>query len=149
MRPSLNNSSMPDMASKTAALMDRSSGKKCTRGGSWFSLFFWPAFRRIFLLDNRLEIEHSRPDPQQSPVAAGAKKSDDCVLASAVPQIVIDTQLQHWIRWTLESNIFLAAALKRLRDSYKLLQAGKPAKDADALLAEVEAALKRVEESSM
>jgi hypothetical protein len=66
-----------------------------------------------------------------------------------VPQIVIDTQLQHWIQWTLESNIVLAATLKRLQDSYKVLKAGKPAKHADAILAEVEAALKTVEKGSM
>jgi len=82
-------------------------------------------------------------------VAADAKKPDEDLPRSTVPQIVIDTQLEHWIRWTLESNIALAAALKQLRDSYKLLQAGKPVKDADAILAEVEAALKTVEESSM
>jgi hypothetical protein len=57
--------------------------------------------------------------------------------------------LEHWIRWTLESNIALAAALKRLRDSYKLLQAGKRAEDAERILEEVEAALKTVEERSM
>jgi hypothetical protein len=66
-----------------------------------------------------------------------------------VPQIVIDTQLEHWIRWTLESNIALAAALKRLRDSYKLVRAGKPAENAEEILAEVEAALNTVEERSM
>jgi hypothetical protein len=41
------------------------------------------------------------------------------------------------------------AALRRLQDSYELLQAGKPAKHADAILAEVEAALKTVEKGNM
>jgi hypothetical protein len=149
MRPNFNNGAMPDMASKTAALMDRSRGKSGTRGCGWFSLFFWPAFRRIFFLDNNPEIGHRRADPGPSSAADAAKKRCDTASASAVPQIIIDTQLQHWIRWTLESNIALAAALRRLRDSYKLLQAGKPVKHADAILAEVEAALKTVEESSM
>jgi hypothetical protein len=149
MRPSFNNGAMPDMASKTAALMDRSRGKKGTRGCGWFSLFFWPAFRRIFFLDNNPEIGHRRADPGLSSAPAGAKKRHDTAPASTVPQIIIDTQLEHWIRWTLESNIALAAALKRLRNSYKLLRAGKPAVDAEEILAEVEAALKTVEESSM
>jgi hypothetical protein len=149
MRPSFNNGAMPYRASRIATVMDRSRGKKDTRGCGWFSLFFWPAFRRIFFLDNKLEIRHRRSDPGRFPAAAGAKKPHDAAPASTVPQIVIDTQIEHWIRWTLESNIVLAAALKRLRDSYKLLQAGKPVKDADAILAEVEAALKTVEESSM
>jgi hypothetical protein len=137
----------PDMHLKTAALMDSSTGRKGMRGYSWFSLYLWPAFRRIFLLDKKLEVWHRRPDP--SPAAVRAKKPDHDVPASTVPQIVIDTQLEHWIRWTLESNIALAAALKRLRDSYELLLAGKPAKDADEILAEVEDALRTVEEKSM
>lgn len=136
------------MASKTATVMDRSRQKKDTRGYGWFSLFFWPAFRRIFLLDNKLEVRHRRTDPSPSP-ADGASKRHDAAPGSTVPQIVIDTQLEHWIRWTLESNIALAAALKRLRDSYKLLQAGKRAEDAERILEEVEAALKTVEERSM
>ena len=149
MRLSFNQGVMPDMASKASAVMDRPRGKKGTRGCGWFSLFFWPAFRRIFLLDNKPEIGHRRADPGQPLVPAGAKKRHDTAPASTVPQIVIDTQLEHWIRWALESNIALAAALTRLRNSYKLLQAGKPAVDSEEILAEVEAALKTVKESSM
>ena len=137
------------MTPKTAALMDGSQDRRGLRGCGWFSLYFWPAFRRIFLLDDKLEIGHRRADPGQPTATAVAKKRHHTAPASAVPKIVIDTQLEHWIRWTLESNIVLAAALKRLRDSYKLLQAGKPIEHADAILAEVEAALKMVEESSM
>jgi hypothetical protein len=106
-------------------------------------------FSTDIFLGNNPEIGHRRADPGPSSAADGAKKQCDAASASAVPQIVIDTQLQHWIRWTLENNIVLAAALKRLQDSYKLLQAGKPAKHADAILAEVEAALKTVEKGSM
>jgi hypothetical protein len=148
MKPSFNGA-MPEMASRTATVMDRSRGKQAIRGCGWFSLFFWPAFRRIFLLDNKREIGHRHPDPLPHPAAAGVNKPGDTAPVSTVPQIVIDTQLEHWIRWTLESNIVLAAALKRLRESYKLLQAGKPVRDNDAILAEVEAALKTVEERSM
>ena len=149
MRPSFDNGATPVTASKTAALMNSWRGKNVKRERGWFSLFFWPAFRRIFFLDSKLEIGHRRPDPGQPPAAAGAKKPDEDLPRSTVPQIVIDAQLEHWIRWTLESNIALATALKRLKDSYKLLQAGKPATDAEAILAEVDAALKTVEESSM
>jgi hypothetical protein len=149
MRPRFNNGATLVAASKTAALMDSSREKKGTRGCGWFSLFFWPAFRRIFLLDNKPEIGHRPPDPGQPPAAAGAKEPAENLPRSTVPQIVIDTQLEHWIRWTLESNIALAAALKRLRDSYKLVRAGKPAENAEEILAEVEAALNTVEERSM
>jgi hypothetical protein len=149
MRLNFNNGAMPDVASRTATVMDRSREKKDTRGCGWFSLFFWPAFRRIFFLDSKLEVRHRRTNAGPSPEAAGAKKRHDAASASTVPQIVIDTQMEHWIRWTLESNIALAAALKRLRDSYKLVQAGKPVEDSEKILAEVDAALKTVEERSM
>jgi hypothetical protein len=137
------------MTSKTVAPMDGSRGRKGLRGCGWFSLYFWPAFRRIFLLDKKLEIWHPRPDQAQLMVADAAKKHRDTAPPSAVPRVVIDTQLEYWIRWALESNIALAAALKRLRNSYNLLQAGKPAGNAEEILAEVEAALKTVEESRM
>jgi hypothetical protein len=64
-----------------------------------------------------------------------------------VPRVVIDAQIEGWIRWTLESNIDLAAALRRLRNSYLLIQAGKPAKDSTEILAQVEAALECAEKS--
>jgi hypothetical protein len=149
MRPSFNNRATPVIASKTAALMDRSRKKKGTRGCSWFSLYLWPAFRRIFLLDNKPELWHRRAEPGLRLVVAGAKKQHDNAPASRVPQIVIDTQLENWIRWALETNITLAAALRRLRNSYNLLRAGNPAVDAEEILAEVQAALKAIEESSM
>jgi hypothetical protein len=122
---------------------------KGTRGDGWFSLYFWPAFRRIFLLDNKLEVWQRRSDPGPSAAALSAKKRNHEVSSSAVPRIVIDTQVEHWIQWTLECNIALAATLKRLRDSYKLLQAGKRTEDADKILAEVEELLSGVEQSKM
>ncbi len=119
------------------------------RGDSWFSLFFWPAFRRIFLLDKKLEIWPQRAVPCPPPPTLSSKKTTDGRPGSTVPQIVIETQIEHWTRWTLESNIALAAALRRLRDSYKLLQAGMVEKDAGQILAQVEAALKTVERGCM
>ncbi len=119
------------------------------RGGSWFFLFFWPAFRRIFFLDKKLEIWPQRAAPFPPPAALSSKKKTANMPASTVPRIVIEQQIEQWIRWTLESNIALAAALERLRDSYKLLQLGRFEKDADEILAQVEAALKTVEKSSM
>ena len=126
----------------------RQEGKVCERG-SWFSLFFWPAFRRIFLLDKKLEIWPHRGAPCPPPAALSSKKTTHNMPASTVPRIVIDAQIEHWIRWTLESNIALATALRRLRDSHMLLQAGKAEQDADEILAQVDAALKTVEKSSM
>ena len=64
-----------------------------------------------------------------------------------MPKVIIDTQMESWIRWTLESNIDLADALRRLRNSYLLIQAGKPAKDSTEILAQVEAALECAEKS--
>ena len=119
------------------------------RGDGWFSLYFWPAFRRIFLLDNKLEVWQRRSDPGPAPTVVSAKRQNDEVPLSGVPQVVIDIQLEHWIQWTLECNIALAATLKRLRDSYKLLQTGKRAEDADKILAEVEELLNGVEQSNM
>jgi hypothetical protein len=62
---------------------------------------------------------------------------------------MIETQIEHRIRRTLESNIALVAALERLRESYNQVHSGKPAKDADRILAQVEAALNQVEKTSM
>ncbi len=137
------------MTSGTAALTDNSTGRKDMRGDSWFSLFFWPAFRRIFLLDKKLEIWPQRAVPRPPPPTLSSRKTTDSRPGSTVPQIVIDTQIDHWTRWTLESNIALAAALRRLRDSYKLLQEGMVEKDAGQILAQVETALKTFERGSM
>jgi hypothetical protein len=140
---------MSTMTLKTVARMDRSTEGKVMRGCSWFSLFLWPAFRRIFLLDRKREIWQQRADACPRPATLSSKKPNDNVPASTVPRIIIETQIEHWVRWTLESNIALAAALKRLQDSYKLLQAGKPARDVKEILAQVEAALKTVEKRSI
>jgi hypothetical protein len=129
------------------ALIDRLQAGKGMRGDGWFSLYFWPAFRRIFFLDSKLEVGQRRSDP--GPTAASAKRQNHEVPASGVPRVVIDTQLEQWIQWTLECNIALAATLKRLRDSYKLLQTGKRAEDAEEILAEVEELLNGVEQSNM
>jgi len=69
------------------------------------------------------------------------------VLEFPVPRVIIDAQMESWIRWTLESNIDLADALRRLRNSYLLIQSGKPANDATEILAQVEDALQYAEKS--
>jgi hypothetical protein len=140
---------VPTMPLKTAALLNSSTGRKGMRGCSWFSLFLWPTFRRIFLLDRKREIWRQRADPCPPPAALSSKKPNDNVPASTVARIITETQIEHWIRWTLESNITLAAALKRLQGSYKLLQAGKPARDVEEILEQVDAALKTVEKRSI
>ena len=95
-----------------------------------------------------LEIWPRRTAPCPPPPTLSSRKETDNRPGSPA-RIVIETQIEHWIRWTLESNIALAAALKRLRDSYKLLQEGMVEKDADEILAQVETAMKTVERSSM
>jgi hypothetical protein len=137
------------MTLKTAATLDNSMGRQGMRGRSWLSLFLWPALRRIFLLNKKLESWQQRADSCPLPATLSSNKMIDDVPAFTVSRIIIETQIEHWIRWTLESNIALAAALKRLLDSYKLLQAGKPARNVEEILAQVEAALKTVEKSSI
>jgi hypothetical protein len=146
MRDSSNNRAMPDMGSRTAAMRDSPRGRKSTRGCGWFSLFFWPAFRRIFFLDNMPEVWQRRRDRGYLAPSVRAKRPNGDLARSTVPQVVIDTQLEQFIGWTLECNIALAAALKSLRNSYKLLQAGKPGEDAERILAQVEELLNRVDE---
>ena len=122
---------------------------KIVERNGWFSLFFWPAFRRIFLFGKKPEVSQERPDRWSRLPGFNSKKPAKRFLECAVPQAIIETQIEHWIRWTLESNIALVDALTRLTSSYKLIQAGKPAKDADDVLAEVEAALQAVEKTRM
>jgi hypothetical protein len=117
--------------------------ERVEQGESWFSLFFWPAFRRVFLPAAKPRFAQSRSRSRQT--ATSAKKQN--VLEFPVPRVIIDAQMEGWIRWTLESNIDLAAALRRLRDSYLLIQSGKPAKDATEILAQVEDALQYAEKS--
>jgi hypothetical protein len=115
------------------------------RGESWFSLFLWPAFRRVFLPAAKPQVAQSGTHLRSRQVATSSKKQK--VLEFPVPRVIIDAQMEGWIRWTLESNIELAAALRRLRNSYLLIQAGKPAKDATEILAQVEDVLQYAEKS--
>jgi hypothetical protein len=117
--------------------------ERVEQGESWFSLFFWPAFRRVFLPAAKPRFAPSASRSRQT--ATNAKKQN--VLEFPVPRVIIDAQMEGWIRWTLESNIDLAAALRRLRDSYLLIQSGKAAKDATEILAQVEDALQYAEKS--
>jgi hypothetical protein len=59
----------------------------------------------------------------------------------ALPQEMIEHQMENWVRGVLESNDELAKVLKRLRDSYCALLAGKPVKADDHILAQIEAVL--------
>jgi hypothetical protein len=122
--------------SKADTPIDSLGDERVKHGESWLSLFFWPALRRVFLPASKLQVSHP---------ATNSKKHK--VLEFPVPKVIIDAQIESWIRWTLESNIDLAAALRRLRDSYLLIQAGKTAKDATQILSQVEAALQYAEKS--
>jgi hypothetical protein len=132
---------------RTAVRMDTSTEMKVMRGESWFFLFFWPAFRRVFLPGRKLEVSQERSDRCPRSAALKSKKSSEKVLEFAVPPEIIEAQIEIWIRATVESNIALAAALERICESYKLIQAGKPPEDADEILAQVEAALKDAEKT--
>jgi hypothetical protein len=133
------------VTSKADTPIDSLGDEKVKHRESWLSLFFWPAFRRVFLPAARPQVSQPRNDRRFQQAANNSKNQK--VLAFPVPRVVIDAQIEGWIRWTLESNIDLAAALRRLRNSYLLIQAGKPAKDAKEILAQVEAALECAEKS--
>jgi hypothetical protein len=131
--------------SKADAPIDSLREETAKQGESWLSLFFWPAFRRVFLPAAKPQVVHQRTHRKSRQAASHSKKQK--VLEFPVPKVIIDAQIESWIRWTLESNIDLAAALRRLRNSYLLIQAGKPAKDTTEILAQVEAALQYAEQS--
>ena len=61
----------------------------------------------------------------------------------AVPQGVIQGQIEARIQELAQSNDDLATALERLRDSYSQLLAGKPVKNVDEVWAQGEAALRK------
>jgi len=119
--------------------------ERVKQGESWFSLFFWPAFRRVFLPAAKPQVPQPGTPRKLRQATIDSKKNK--VLEFPVPRVIIDAQMEGWIRWTLECNIDLAAALRRLRDSYLMIQAGRPAKDATEILAQVEDALEYAEKS--
>ena len=131
------------MISKADAPPNSLRQERVKRRESWLSLFFWPAFRRVFLPAAKPQVSPSGTYRKPQQAAIDSKKHK--VLEFPVPRVIIDAQIEAWIRWTLESNIDLAAALRRLRNSYLLIQAGKPAKDATEILAQVEDALQHAE----
>ena len=133
------------MISKADTPIDSLGDERVKQGESWLSLFFWPAFRRVFLPAARPQVSQPRTHRRSRQAATNSKKQK--VLEFPVPKVIIDAQIESWIRWTLENNIELATALRRLRDSYLLIQAGKAAKDATEILAQVEAALQYAEKS--
>jgi hypothetical protein len=64
-----------------------------------------------------------------------------------VPEEIVDLRIENWVRAILESNNNLAVVLKRLRESYCAVLAGKPVRDDDEILAQVEAVLQRAEKA--
>jgi hypothetical protein len=76
-----------------------------------------------------------------------AKKPLNRVLDFTMPGEGIGPQLVSWVRGVVKSNDELVLALTRLRRSYKLLLAGKPDADAEAVLWQVEGALQEAERS--
>jgi hypothetical protein len=74
-----------------------------------------------------------------------SKKPSGNEFAFALPQEMIERQMENWVRGVLESNDELAKVLKRLRDSYCALLAGKPVKADDKILAQIEAVLQGAE----
>jgi hypothetical protein len=64
-----------------------------------------------------------------------------------VPQDDVAARLLSWIRGTVQSNHELVGALERLRHSYGALLAGTSVPDAEAILWQVEVALKDAERS--
>src|ERR1700678_789540 len=119
--------------------------ERVKQGESWLSLFFWPAFRRVFFPPAKPHVPQPGTPRKLRQATIDSKKNK--VLEFPVPRVIIDAQMEGWIRWTLESNIELAAALRRLRDSYLMIQAGRPAKDATEILAQVDDALQYAEKS--
>ena len=69
------------------------------------------------------------------------------LLTLPVPQDDVETQLLIWIRGVVQSNHELVGAMKRLRNSYKALLAGKSVTDAEEILWQVEVALMDTERS--
>jgi hypothetical protein len=78
---------------------------------------------------------------------AKSKKPVGRALESAVPEEIVDLRIENWVRAILESNNNLAVVLKRLRESYCAVLAGKPVRDDDEILAQVEAVLQRAEKA--
>ena len=65
-----------------------------------------------------------------------------------VPHDDVTIRILKWIRGIVRSNHELVGALERLRLSYKALAAGKPARDAEQILWQVDVALKNAERSN-
>jgi hypothetical protein len=79
--------------------------------------------------------------------AKAPKQPSGKVLPFAVPQDTIEAQLEAWVTGIIQSNDALAAALERIRDSYKGMMAGESVIDAEQILATVEGALKQAEKA--
>ena len=74
-------------------------------------------------------------------MAESKEPTSEKVLEFAVPQAAIERQIEDWLQRIVESNDELVVVMERIRDSYRALLAGKPVKDDDEILAQVETAL--------
>ena len=74
-------------------------------------------------------------------MAESKEPTSERVLEFAVPQAAIERQIEDWLQRIVESNDELVVVMERIRDSYRALLAGKPVKDDDEILAQVETAL--------
>jgi hypothetical protein len=75
-------------------------------------------------------------------MAESKEPTSERVLEFAVPQAAIERQIEDWLQRIVESNDELVVVMERIRDSYRALLAGKPVKDDDEILAQVETALR-------
>lgn len=90
------------------------------------------------------QVDYSWNNPKASEKGGSMtepKDPTDKVLEFAVPQEGIERQIEDWLQRIVESNDELVVVVERIRDSYRALLAGKPVKDDDEILAQVESAL--------
>ena len=76
--------------------------ERVKQGESWFSLFFWPAFRRVFLPAANPRVAESVTHRRSRHTATNAKTQN--VLEFPVPRVIIDAQMESWVRWILETK---------------------------------------------
>jgi Asp-tRNA(Asn)/Glu-tRNA(Gln) amidotransferase B subunit len=81
----------------------------------------------------------------RSGIISERKAPSKKVLEFETPQEVIDAQLENLIRQVFASNDELAAALTRLRDSWKHILKGEAITDAGALLEQADTALENAQ----
>lgn len=81
----------------------------------------------------------------RSGIISERKAQSKKVLEFGTPQDAIDAQLENMIQRVFASNDELAAALKRLRDSFKHILKGEAIADAGALVEQADIALENAQ----